>query len=916
MNKTGSGGSGFLMNTTAPDIMGMIELPTKYPDGRSAFLGDNSTLGYPRNLYPNLTYSETVINSTYNQSLASYNGQQLDAGHGLLLGPWFTNQTFSLLSITLPIINNTSAVDIIGWMTVIMSGQLMGDVASSPEGLDKTGVTLIVGPSNNTNHFANGTTYQTNNGNAPDHQDVHFVIPANNTGNRHADHASASNNAPFDYAKFSAVKLGIASNNSAINNADSLLSTRNEQGKNVAVGVAQVQHPLVDWVVLVEQTHDEVWAPVNQLRNVLLACVFGTMGAMMILAFPIAHYSSRPIRLLRDATKKSVMPPGYEDDGNSVVSSRNGSSDDDQAAQVARKEGFTGALARLTTRKRKSDSERSEARRRREFRIPGKVKERKHVINDELTELTTTFNEMTDELMMQYEKLEERVKQRTAELELSKKAAEAANESKTLFIANLSHELKTPLNGIMGMCAVCMGEKDMAKVHKSLGIIYKSGDLLLNLLTDLLTFSKNQVGQHLSLDEKEFRLRDVSAQLLAIFDKQAKENNVVLTVRYEGASEGNMSDGGMFNEKRDMGPPGTGRVKDMILWGDQHRILQVLINLASNSLKFTPSGGSVSITIRCIGEAPHSDNDKASSRKGSTNSRSTRGLGSGRNSRNRVGGHGSDASFQSSQRQSSQRNTHTALEINALDKQASHLVIERSDSPPPGRNLMFEFEVVDTGPGVPESQQQRIFEPFVQGDLGLSKKFGGTGLGLSICSQLATLMKGSIGMTSEMGHGSTFTMQIPLRHVASRTDSTSSSTVDPGSRSSSFEEATRIGVVAAGDNSNSVLNIIPPPSAASSSSAVPFEQDSKPRLVGLSQPFFAAPALDTQESQLAAVERAAAEASQKGVKVRVLVAEDNKTNQEVVLRMLKLEDIFDVTVAQGMFHTYKLFLPKVCSKLT
>lgn len=89
---------------------------------------------------------------------------------------------------------------------------------------------------------------------------------------------------------------------------------------------------------------------------------------------------------------------------------------------------------------------------------------------------------------MQYGTLDERVQQRTAELELSKQAAEAANESKTLFIANISHELKTPLNGIMGMCAVCMSEDDPRKLQRSLDMIYQSGEMLLKLLTDLITF--------------------------------------------------------------------------------------------------------------------------------------------------------------------------------------------------------------------------------------------------------------------------------------------------------------------------------------------------------------------------------------------------------------------------------------------
>ncbi|MBE7180366.1 MAG: response regulator, partial [Terriglobus roseus] len=188
------------------------------------------------------------------------------------------------------------------------------------------------------------------------------------------------------------------------------------------------------------------------------------------------------------------------------------------------------------------------------------------------------------------------------------------------------------------------------------------------------------------------------------------------------------------------------------------------------------------------------------------------------------------------------------------------------------------------------------FEPFVQGDLGLSKKYGGTGLGLSICSQLASLMKGSITVASEAGHGSTFVMQIPLRQIASYPASKSSSNADPGSERGSVDQDRK-----ASEATSVTVAVMPPPSTTSAMAHEP-SGDSQPRLVGLSQPFFAAQSLDTPESQLAVVERAAAEASERGDKVRVLVAEDNKTNQEVVLRMLKLEDIFDVTVAQGEFN--------------
>jgi osomolarity two-component system sensor histidine kinase SLN1 len=311
------------------------------------------------------------------------------------------------------------------------------------------------------------------------------------------------------------------------------------------------------------------------------------------------------------------------------------------------------------------------------------------------------------------------------------------------------------------------------RIKQSLKTLYKSGDLLLHLLEDLLSFSKNQIGQQLSLELREFRLADIRSQILTIFDKQVREGKINFSVDFIS------SDNVDFSTSPDrtngetrlpaLGPHGTGRLKDMCLWGDQHRILQVIINLVSNSLKFTPHNGSVSVRIKCLGEAEVlAENDSRASSI-SKNSRNN-----SRTGRPRQRGSASSANSGTSARNSAQKfgSTGTALSINPRDPKATpHVQVrERSPTPPPpgAKSYIFEFEVQDTGPGIPEHMQQKVFEPFVQGDLGLSKKFGGTGLGLSICHQLAGLMGGSISLRSSVGVGTTFTMQIPLKYVKDR----------------------------------------------------------------------------------------------------------------------------------------------------
>ncbi len=385
-------------------------------------------------------------------------------------------------------------------------------------------------------------------------------------------------------------------------------------------------------------------------------------------------------------------------------------------------------------------------------------------------------------------------------------------------------------------------------------------------------------------------MADISSQLVAIFEKQASDSRIDFTISLESpVDSSNQPLEDAVSEAKWSGRSQMGRVKDMVLWGDQHRILQVLINLVSNSLKFTPPGGKIAVAVRCTGEDAEV---KPQSRNTSSQSRSSRLRGANRSRAAPRAHSGSDSSEPSSKAAESPPPTSKPEK----SPYAHVLIDERTASPPPGRMIMFEFQVEDTGPGIPEHSQERIFEPFIQGDLGLARKYGGTGLGLSICSQLAKLMRGTIGLKSEIGTGSTFTMRIPLRYISSRGDSTAGSL--PGdSRKNSLDL----------DEARHTSRRDPLSSLALQSShsgrATPNsgELSSQPRLVGLSQPFFTSdPPPQTPISSIATNGLAGAEATKRRDRVKVLIADDNFINQEVVLRLLKLENhSFDVTLAKG-----------------
>lgn len=293
-----------------------------------------------------------------------------------------------------------------------------------------------------------------------------------------------------------------------------------------------------NYYVVVLQSHRGVFSMTHHLRNIIIlsSCVIG--AGMIIFTFLFVSFGARQIlRLKMAATYEQPAPTRWK---------------------------FLPLPWWLRPVNRKlgpNDSDNSA------FRVPEKVPLRKHV-RDELDDITERFNIMSNELRKQYALLEDRVEVRKAEIEQAREAADIANAAKSHFLARVTHELRTPLNGIIGTATLCLEEDNIQQIHQSLRTIFKCGELLLHLMTDLLSFSQNEV-ENLDLEPRDFSLNEITSQLTAIFTEQCAGKQIQLVV-----------DSKPENNK-------------FVFSGDTNRILQVIFNLMSNGIKFTPDGGEV-----------------------------------------------------------------------------------------------------------------------------------------------------------------------------------------------------------------------------------------------------------------------------------------------------------------------------------
>ncbi|OAA38457.1 ATPase-like, ATP-binding domain protein [Beauveria brongniartii RCEF 3172] len=929
-NQTGENATG-LVSVTGSGVGTQtqnIELPYLTPNGSHVNLSD-AEFGYPPCLYPNITYAtldypNPYITSETAVSASAFPSVLLSDSRGLLLGPLAINQTFSLVSLTIPIRSLQVHGFILGYLTVVAAANSFFDIQTAVDGLGSTGIALLVTPDDASNRFTppllpSNATFRPPK-NSLSKYAVRFVLsPITPPGQADRHQVQQGNwDLSFVLSRYPAIYGVYSTYNGKSNNARASLTEKNEQGYSVAVGVARPRTTLVDWAIVVEKSHSEAYLPISQLRKILVGCAFGTAGLVMILIIPCAYFSVRPIRRLKTATEKSISVPGcnimYGDEDKNAASTRG-------TLSSASIKGIFQSLQRKFAKPQQALTQAEIDNHRRLFRIPGKVKERSHLITDEVTELTEVYNKMTEELVKQYTSLDEQVAKRTRELEISKKAAEAASESKTLFIANISHELKTPLNGIMGICAVCMEENDILHIQHSLKTLYRSGELLLHLLEDLLSFSKNQINHEIKLELKEFRLGEIRSQITSIFDKQARDNKIDLEVVLCSPEHQHHHDTPHDHVQQSWSQIGRpDRLRDMYVLGDQHRILQVIINLVSNSLKFTPAGGKVQVRIQRGDEITvnQGTRQKALTQKSQSSSEKS-------GTRARCSPSSASETGQIGSKTLDQEEL--ASDSHAMFTQDVQRRPTLADSL--ATAYLFTFQVQDTGRGIPSNMQNQIFEPFVQVDSSFSKEFGGTGLGLSICSQLAKLMGGTITVRSSEGLGSTFSLEIPLQHVIDRVPSTRSESTKQMSRTPSVGGSTTGGGSSCHRNSlSSVLAQDPDAAMTANSSNDTHRNDIQPRLVGLSTPFFppnpyqtppvpaanpptVVPPTTSVETQ-AAIQKAKADKAKtsggesSNSELCVLVADDNATNIEVVRRMLKLEKVLDVSIAKDGREAYEV----------
>jgi signal transduction histidine kinase len=208
-----------------------------------------------------------------------------------------------------------------------------------------------------------------------------------------------------------------------------------------------------------------------------------------------------------------------------------------------------------------------------------RLQERNRELEVLVEERTRDLKVANDALDAHRNHLETEVQQRTAALSIAKEAAEAANRAKSIFLGTVSHELRTPMNAIMGMTSLARSQATDPTLINRLTVIDRASHHLLAVINDILDIS-NLEAERLTLECKDFRLRDILQNISGQLGHQAQAKDLQLVV--------------------DEVP----EIIDLALQGDPVRLEQILLNLVDNAIKFTDRG-TISLRTRLTDLGPN-----------------------------------------------------------------------------------------------------------------------------------------------------------------------------------------------------------------------------------------------------------------------------------------------------------------------